>query len=56
MFSKHHRCLVNIIDVYKQFNFCSFETNGPPYGRLIQSIARSFEPASKYRTWRNLEG
>ena len=31
MFSKCHRCLVNIVDVYKQLNFLSFETNGTPY-------------------------
>ena len=31
MFSKCRRCLVNIVDVYKQLNFSSFETNGTPY-------------------------
>ena len=39
MFSKYHRCLVNIIDVYKQFNFCSFETNGAPYVSGTENIA-----------------
>ena len=38
MFSKCHRCLVNIIDIYKQFNFCGFETNGTPYSVLTDVL------------------
>ena len=31
MFSKCRQSLVNIVDVYKQLIFSSFETNGTPY-------------------------